>query len=158
MTENPISHEELLQQLMGRIEDQTTITVLYHHAIANKLGLNDTDHKCLDMMIRNPQPLTPSELAVATGLTTGAITGVVDRLEKAGYIRRERDGKDRRRVTLHPIQEKVQEIVQLFDTMTEAARDFLSQYSDSELAFISNLIDRFNAIGREQIQRLRVEE
>jgi len=147
--------EELLQELLRRIEDQTTVTVLFHQAIANKLGLNATDHKCFDLLLRSPQPLTPSELAIKTGLTTGAITGIVDRLEKAGFIRRERDTQDRRRVTLHPIEEQVQKLTQLFESVSESSRALLSQYSNEELEFVLDIVNKFIALGEEGIQKLR---
>jgi DNA-binding MarR family transcriptional regulator len=149
------AREELLEQLLRRIEDQTTITVLFHHEIAIKLGLNDTDHKCLDLLIRSPRPLTPSDLANETGFTTGAITGIVDRLEQAGFINRERDNEDRRRVTLVPVEERVQEVMQMFKPMSESAASLLSLFSNEQLEFILDIINKFIALGEEEIQKLR---
>ena len=63
---------------------------MFHQAIADRLGLNVTDHKCIDLLLMKG-PLTAGELAGMTGLTTGAITAVIDRLEKAGFVRREDD-------------------------------------------------------------------
>jgi DNA-binding transcriptional ArsR family regulator len=79
--------------------------VMFHQAIAERLGLNATDHKALDLLGR-AGPITAGELAELTGLTTGAITGIIDRLEKAGFVRRENDPKDRRRVIIRPLMEK----------------------------------------------------
>ena len=74
--------------------------VLFHQAVAKRLGLGPTDHKCLDVL-RDRGAMTGSELAVITGLTTGATTGVVARLERAGYLPREPDQHDGRKQILH---------------------------------------------------------
>ncbi len=74
--------------------DLSTETILLHQAIADRLGLNPTDHKCLSLLLDAGEPITAGELAVRTGLTTGAITGIVDRLERARFVRRERDPND----------------------------------------------------------------
>ena len=79
----------------------STVTILFHQAIADRLGMNVTDHKCAGILARSG-PITAGELARRTGLTTGAITGVIDRLEQAGFARRARDPGDRRRVIIEP--------------------------------------------------------
>src|ERR1700677_5154217 len=71
----------------------------FDHLAAERLGVNDTDLRCLNI-IENQGGLTAGELAVKAGLTTGAITGVVDRLEHAGYARRARDRGDRRKINV----------------------------------------------------------
>ncbi len=81
--------------------DIALAVVLFHQAVAERLGLGPTDHKCLDLL-RERGKLTGSQLAAITGLTTGAITGVVARLEQAGYVRRESDPHDGRKQILLP--------------------------------------------------------
>jgi DNA-binding transcriptional ArsR family regulator len=73
---------------------------LMSQAAADKIGVNTTDLNCLNILSFGGQ-MTAGELARATGLTTASITGVVDRLEQAGFVRRERDARDRRRVVIH---------------------------------------------------------
>src|SRR5688572_19438670 len=75
----------------------STATILFHAAVADRLGINVTDVKCYSLL-RQRGAMTAGELSEKTGLTTGAITGVVDRLEKAGLVQRRRDAHDRRRV------------------------------------------------------------
>ena len=87
----------------------TTAAVLLHHALAEGLGLGPTDHKCLDL-IRERGPMTGSELAGVTGLTTGAITGVVARLEAAGFLHRTPDPADGRKQILSPDEGRAAEI------------------------------------------------
>src|SRR5271154_1800305 len=79
-------------------------TIMFHQSVADRLGLNVTDHKCLDFLLLHGAS-TAGELAQRSALTTGAITAVLDRLEKAGYVLREADPTDRRRVIVHPVHE-----------------------------------------------------
>ena len=108
---------ELVALLMQEMRETSTVTILFHQAIADRLGMNVTDHKCAGILARSG-PITAGELARLTGLTTGAITGVVDRLERAGFVRRARDSSDRRRVIIEPDAKQIeQRIVPLFDSM-----------------------------------------
>src|SRR5262245_29900394 len=88
---------EVLATLPAEFRQLSVATIMFHQAIADRLGMNVTDHKCADLLERNG-PMTAGELAEQTGLTTGAITGVIDRLEQAGFVRRAPDPGDRRRV------------------------------------------------------------
>src|SRR6516164_2366733 len=88
---------ELLASLNQAGRQLSTATIMFHQAIADRIGLHPTDLKCADILFVKG-PLTAGELAELTGLTTGAITGVIDRLEGAGFARREEDRYDRRRV------------------------------------------------------------
>ncbi|SRR5260370_10717742 len=89
--------EEIVERLARR---HSTAVVLFHHAVAERLGLGPTDHKCLDLL-RERGAMAGSDLSAITGLTSGAITGVVARLERAGYLRREPDPNDGRKQILH---------------------------------------------------------
>src|SRR5215472_17319297 len=85
----PRSRRALIQEIVGVLARRhSTAVVLFHHAVAEHLGLGRTDHKCLDLL-RDRGPMAGSDLSAITGLTSGAITGVVARLEQAGYLRRE---------------------------------------------------------------------
>lgn len=75
-----------------------TMMVLSHARIAEQLGLSGTDHTCLELVLRCAEPLTAGRLARLSGLSTGAVTGVIDRLERRGLVRRVRDPHDRRKV------------------------------------------------------------
>src|SRR5580704_16132559 len=81
-------------KLLGR--DFIAAVVVFHDLVGRCLGVSATDRKCLDLLSRGP--VTAGELARFTGLTTGAVTGIIDRLEKAGYAERINDPNDRRRV------------------------------------------------------------
>src|SRR5436190_13301126 len=92
----------------------STATVLFHAAIADRLGVGATDVKCYSIL-RQTGAITAGELAERTSLTTGAITGVIDRLERAKLVRRARDSQDRRRIVLELVHnaERERAIMQL---------------------------------------------
>jgi DNA-binding MarR family transcriptional regulator len=145
---------ELLEALQQAGRDLSTATVLFHAAMAEQFGLNATDWKCAEILGRMG-PLTAGELAELTGLTTGAITGVIDRLEQAGFARRERDPHDRRKVVVQRLPERDQEIKQRFEALLHGYTELLSTYSDQELAFILDYINRSRAVTQEATATLR---
>jgi len=132
----------------------STHTVMLHAAVAERLGLNITDHKALDFACRGGGTLTAGELAELTGLTTGAITGVIDRLEKAGFARRERDPDDRRRIIIRPTS-RAQEIGRLFESLAQAMTKLCSQYTDRDLSLMIDFFDRITALVQEETRKLR---
>jgi DNA-binding MarR family transcriptional regulator len=87
----------------------STAIVLFQHGIAERAGLGASDHKCLEIL-RERGPMTGSGLAAATGLTTGAITGVVARLESRGFLTREPDPLDARKQILRPSLDRIEEL------------------------------------------------
>src|SRR3954469_25863915 len=91
------TREALIAALFLEVRQMSTGAIMFHQAIADRLGLHPTDHKCADLIMRHGA-MTSGRLAELTGLTTGAITGVVDRLESRGLARRATDPRDRRRV------------------------------------------------------------
>ena len=84
-------------------------SVATHEAVAERLGINSTDLRCL-VLASTETGLQPTRLAELAGLTTGAITGVLDRLERAGFVRREPDPADRRRLRVRVVADRVDEI------------------------------------------------
>ena len=122
---------------------------------AERIGINVTDLNCLNI-VALAGPMTAGELARATGLTTASITGVLDRLEDGGFVRRERDPKDRRRVivTLNP-GPGLREIGPTFGPLVRAWRDAAAGYSDEELRLLLDFQQRFEGIVRDQLARLR---
>ncbi len=102
--------------------------VLYGQTVANVAGIANSDLECMD--------ITAGRLAEVTGLTTGAITGVVDRLEKAGLVRRERDENDRRKVFIAVVPETAMKIGELYVPMQQAMEKVWSAYSDEELRLL----------------------
>jgi DNA-binding MarR family transcriptional regulator len=131
-------------------------SVMLSQAAADRLGRASSDIECYDLLSLHG-PMTAGRLAELTGLTTGAITGVIDRLERAGYARRERDPNDRRRVIVQPLLERQAEAAPIFGPMAAATEALLARYSDDELALILDFWQRANEMTQEQIARIRAE-
>ena len=138
---------------LGR--ELSTQTILFHASIAERLGLNPTDHKALDLICRE-ENMTAGRLAELTRLTTGAVTGIVDRLEKAGFVQRVRPQSDRRQVLIQPIPENVEKIHDLFESMSQAVMTLTEQYSDRDLAVIHDYLTR--SIQTVQVETAKLQE
>jgi DNA-binding MarR family transcriptional regulator len=146
--------QELLQGLETGFRQMSAGAIMFHQAIADRLGLHPTDHKCADLIDRHGA-MTAGALADLTGLTTGAITGVVDRLERAGLARRALDPHDRRRVVIELVDNKRKEIAQLFKGIGQASSELLQRYTDDELALLLDFIDRCNQLTHVETLKLR---
>jgi len=137
-----------LQRLMAVGREQSAVTVMFHSAIAAKQGLNATEEKTLDYLQRRG-PLTAKDLAELTGLAPASVTGLVDRLEAKGFVRRIKHPTDKRRVLVELDQHKIAELAVFFD---EWARDVIAaceQFSTDEL----DTVIRFLTVMSEQQQR-----
>jgi DNA-binding MarR family transcriptional regulator len=148
--------EETIQAIIQKHRDMSTETIMFHQNVADALGLHITDHKCLDL-IRQYGAMPAGRLAELTGLTTGAITGIIDRLEKAGYVRRANDPKDRRRTIVEPTQNKKWErkIEAIFIPFLERMHKLLSSYSESELDFLLDVSTKTVELTHEESKKLR---
>jgi DNA-binding MarR family transcriptional regulator len=125
-------------------------------ACADRLGLHSSDWACVLLLNEAlPEPLTAGQLADLTGLTTGAVTGVLDRLEKAGFVRRERDPADRRRVIAALVPEAMRQNQTLFDGLVADMLALHRDYSDAELAAAVDLLTRSSEILRTHARRIR---
>ncbi|MBV9789113.1 MAG: MarR family transcriptional regulator [Chloroflexi bacterium] len=134
----------------------STATVLFHSAIADRLGVSATDVKCYTIL-RQSGPISAGELAERVALTTGAITGVIDRLEKAQLVRRVPDPRDRRRVVLELLNnpEREQAILALYQPMGQAMIELIHGYSEAERALIGDFLTRATEILEAETLRLR---
>jgi len=112
-----------------------------------------TDLEMMDILSTHG-PLTAGRLAELTGLTTGAITGVVDRLEGSGFVRRERDANDRRRVIVHLVADRARKIGKLYLPLARAMTELSERYTDEELALMVDYTRRGNAITLDHIARM----
>lgn len=149
-----MSRKQIINILSEELRDNSTATILFHEAIAGKLGLNSTDHKCLDVILKN-QPLTAGQLSALTGLTTGAVTGILNRLEQAGYVSRVQDPQDKRRVVICIDQEKVaKDIVPLFESFRKDLDQLLSRYDDAELENILDFIRQCNVLLKDFTKKM----
>jgi DNA-binding MarR family transcriptional regulator len=145
----------LIEALDGEMQKLIAEVVLFNQAVADRLGMNPTDLQCLNMLLEMG-PVTAGRLAEETGLTTGAVTGVIDRLERAGYAWRERDPNDKRRVIVHPLPDRAgHEIGLLYASIGRTFAEMCSTYDEGELALILDFIRRSHSLNREETARLR---
>ena len=151
-----MKREEIIEAITKKFREMSTETIMFHQAVADVLGLYITDHRCLDLLYRFGA-MPAGKLTELTGLTTGAVTGIIDRLEEAGYVRRTDDPKDRRRTIVEPIRNKKLErkIEVIFSPLHERMYKLLSSYSDSELAFLHDATTEFIDQTREESKKLR---
>lgn len=140
MAKYPLSAEELARFAdLGR--EGSTLTVLRHARIAERMGLSATDHKVLELAGQAPGPLTAGRIAELTGLSTGAVTGVMDRLEKAGLARRVRDTVDRRKVLIEVVPDELERHAPLFESAYTNMKNVLEQFSPEE----RKVLERFQS-------------
>lgn len=128
---------------------------LMSQAAAERIGINPTDLNCLNILSFSGH-MTAGELARATGLTTASITGVADRLEEAGFVRRERDASDRRRVVIRLVLDRaLSDIAPVFLPMIRALEQTAARYTDDELRLIVEFYGRIEQVFRDHLARLR---
>lgn len=121
-------------------------SILLHEAIARKAGLPGTDHKYLGLIMQQGA-MTAGELAKATGLTTGAVTGLVDRLEAKKLVERRYDENDRRKVLIAPVSANVKKLIQpLFKELQQRTQELLASFTDRELKAIERYFSSATAI------------
>ncbi|MGH9993867.1 MAG: MarR family winged helix-turn-helix transcriptional regulator [Nitrososphaeraceae archaeon] len=151
-----MKREEIILAIAEKLKEMSTETIMFHEAVADVLGLHITDHKCLDYIHRFGA-MPAGKLAELTGLTTGAVTGIIDRLEKAGYARRANDPKDRRRTIVEPTRNKKldRKIESIFMPLHERIHALLSSCSDSELAFLLDVFTELIKQTHNESKKLR---
>jgi len=122
--------------------------ILLHQAVAERLGLNIIDLRCLRLASEAEEP-TAGHLAKITGLTTGTITGLLDRLEKARFVRRERDANDRRKVIVKLLPGGAQKIERIMGPLSQDMNKALQHFTEEELKAVLRFFDvTAGAVGR----------
>jgi DNA-binding MarR family transcriptional regulator len=114
------------------------------------MGLSGTDHKCLELVISAKEPLTAGQIAQLSGLSTGAVTGVIDRLERRGFVRRVRDPHDRRKVLVEIAEFEESRYQHLFDDVIAITERVLARFTPQERdvveSYIRALLDEYAQI------------
>lgn len=144
----------ILMRLEHEIRKMSAQSVLFSNAVSSRLGINSSDLECLDILHLSGAA-SAGQLAATTGLTTGAITGVIDRLEKAGYVRRQRDPNDRRRVIIEARPNAEREIAPMFKSLAQAMTGLWSTFSDQDLTLILDFVSRSYPVMVEETAKLR---
>ncbi|MCS7481098.1 MarR family transcriptional regulator [Umezawaea endophytica] len=134
----------------------STAVVMFHEAVGQKLGVSAGDQRALTLL--RGGPLTAGALAKEIGLTPGAVTGMVDRLEGAGLVRREPDPNDRRRVLVTPTTPGHNAHSNVFTDLSAAMAAMMTRYSPAEQKIISDFVDRTVDVLKEQTAKLTVKK
>lgn len=140
---NPRDREALVAAFDRETRRMGSMATLHNHAIADAIGLHQTDQQCLDLLDW-AEPLTAGELAGHLGLTSGAVTGLIDRLEAGGWVRRERDPSDRRRVFVHLSHARGGELWPLYQPMSETIGAYREALPDEDLATVVGFLEFAN--------------
>lgn len=141
-------------QLSDLGREMSVQTIMFHNAVAERLGINATDHRCFDYILRMGG-VTAGQLSRETGLTSGAITGVIDRLQKAGFVCRQSDPKDRRKVVIVPLPDRLPEMEKLFRSLGRNMGRIMSRYSVRESEVLVDFMQRCSLIMRQANLKIR---
>ena len=136
---------KLMESLNREVRRFIAGAILFNLKVAAEVGLNGTDMQCLNLLELQGSA-TPGEIARWAFLTTGGVTVVLDRLEKAGYIRREPNPQDRRSSIIRPIPSKFRKLQPHYQSKGEALAQTLSAYTEDELKLIQDFFQKVNAL------------
>lgn len=145
---------EVAGRLSQAAQQAVTDGLLFHQAVAERLNLSVSDLRALRILFE-PGLHSAGEIGDRTGLTTGAVTRMIDRLEQAGYVRRRADSEDRRRVYVEPINARAAEVATLYRGLAEGWTEALSDRDSAELESLISILDRMGEVTRKEIQHMR---
>ncbi|MEW2352865.1 MarR family transcriptional regulator [Spirillospora sp. NPDC029432] len=131
----------------------SSAVVFFHEAVGRHLGLTPADHRALTL-IGLHGPMTAGELSHLTGLTPGAVTGLVDRLERAGHVSRTSDPRDRRRALVTATHEVPEDVAAVFAELGRRMAAVVSKYGEREQAAIADYVQNMIEVLRDQTRRL----
>jgi DNA-binding MarR family transcriptional regulator len=126
---------------------------LLNHQVGARLDLKDGDLDCLELINRDG-PLSPSALARRAGLHPATMTGILDRLERGGWVARERDPSDRRAVVVRAGRDRAAEVFRLYAGMNSAMDELCAGYSDDQLELLADFLRRTTGAGRNATDEL----
>jgi DNA-binding MarR family transcriptional regulator len=147
---------KVFAELIDEVRRSQNATDRFDQAVADALGLNRTDMRCLDVLQRGG-PLTAGQLAEAAGLTTGAMTVALDRLERAGYARRVRDDVDRRRVLVELTPGVLENAEPLYAEHMAAAERLYNRYNVEQIELLLEFVRHGRELNEQQAARLEQE-
>jgi DNA-binding MarR family transcriptional regulator len=150
----PRKKSELIDELIREFRDSGNQDDAFDNLAAQLLGVNETDLQCLNI-VENAGGITAGKLAALAGLTTGAVTGVIDRLEHRGFARRVPDPDDRRRVRVEVTRAFYARADKVWGPVRADWGAALARFSNAELELITEFLRASNEVGRRHLDRLR---
>lgn len=146
----------LLENLTHRLQRYGMRSVLFQQNMAQKIGVSHTDLKSAEIL-NETGPITAGELSKITGLSTGSVTALINRLEKSGYVKRERDQLDGRKVMIMPIPERQEQIKSHYQSLSMATKELCSAYNEQELILINQFVEEITKIMDKENDKLMSE-
>jgi len=149
---------EMLKRLGLAVEDNGNTNVLLVHAIAQHIGLSAVEFECWSLISQHG-PFTAGEIARKCRITTGGMTGMIDRLERRGYVRRQADSNDRRRVLVESVKNEATKKAiakgsALYEPLQKSFNELIATYSDEELTFIIDFMEKTNKLFHDAVDSL----
>lgn len=146
----------LLESLTHRLQRYGMRSVLFQQNMAQKIGVSHTDLKSAEIL-NETGPITAGKLSKITGLSTGSVTALINRLEKSGYVKRERDQLDGRKVMIMPIPERQEQIKSHYQSLSMATKELCSAYNEQELILINQFVEEITKIMDKENDKLMSE-
>lgn len=153
--EDARQRRRLTTSIKEALRDLRNQLSLLNHQVGARVELKDVDLDCLEIIGRHG-PLSPTALARRAGLHPATITGIIDRLQRGGWVTRERDpdAADRRAVAVRALRDRNAELFRLYAGMNDSIDDILARYSDAELELIGDFLRRTTTAGRDATAEL----
>src|SRR5262249_6335129 len=145
--------ERTIASIMKYGREESRLSVIFRELIANRFGIAVTDSECMDFLMERGSA-TAGDLAKITGLTTGAITGTIRRLKRAGLVTAKSDPSDKRRVIVKPVMKKVRAGSRLYASFGSSLNELYAQYRLNELKFVADYHRRMGDIFSNEIKKL----
>lgn len=152
-----LTKTDLTKRALMAVRDYGVHLRLFQNAVNEWAGLNATDMECLRLLFFKGTA-TPSELAKRTGLTSGATTAMLDRLEKAGLIERRSNPDDRRGTLITPTKSAAENVASWFESARNAQDELISSYSEGELEIISDVFERFANLWEKEREKVKKDQ
>jgi DNA-binding MarR family transcriptional regulator len=146
--------KDLQDRALMAVRDYGVHLSLFRNAVDTWAGFNSTDMECLRLLFQEGTT-TPSKLAKHTGLTSGATTAMLDRLEKAGLIERKPNPNDRRGTLIVPHKSSAKRVASWFESARNAQHELISSYSEDELEVICDVFERFTKLWDQEREKLK---
>jgi DNA-binding MarR family transcriptional regulator len=143
----------LITAIKGSLRELSNQLSLLNHHVGSRVDLKDVDLDCLELVNRHG-PMSPSDLARSAGLHPATMTGILDRLERAGWVVRERDPSDRRSVLVQVRRDRGGELFRLYAGMNAAMDQLCATYSDEQLELLADFLRRTTDAGRDATEQL----
>jgi DNA-binding MarR family transcriptional regulator len=148
------NREQVIADLLREFRASQVASDQLDDISAAGMGINRTDSRCLDI-VDYGGPISAGDLAKQSGLTTGAVTAVLDRLEDAGYVRRTRDTADRRRVLIEITDEARQRAMEFYGPIAEAGMKNMEAYTLAQLTLMRDFMRRGREMQESHLAHLR---